>query len=218
MPKNLAPVRSLLTAAALGLGVSASGPARVAADPTRSWTPPHEADLPHGFPAPEEPGRVLVKRYPLGRGAFLRLEGNLRTATRRGFWPLFRHIRREGIEMTAPVLSRYGDDVRHAERGGMDMAFLYPSPDLGSAGEADDEGVRVLDLPAVTVVSVGVVGSYDLASLRAALRTLDLWLAEHAGTWRVAGTPRRLSYQQPLPFKRLYSEVQIPIAPAPPPR
>jgi hypothetical protein len=157
---------------------------------------------------------VLVKWYPSSRGAFVRLAGDLRMATWRGFWPLYRHIQTEGIAMTAPVVSQYGDDVRHADRGGMEMAFLYPSPTLGAARARSEGGVRVLDGPPLCVVSLGVVGgAYDLESLRTAVATLDRWLADNAGTWRAVGPPRRLAYQQPLPFKRLYSEVQVPIAP-----
>lgn len=203
----------LLGAAGAGpsLGCAHAGPGGAEG----RWRPPHEADLPVGFPAPSEPGRVLLKWYPATRGALVRVEGALRSASFRGFWPLFRHIQREGIEMTAPVVSDYESDVRTSERGAMDMAFLYPEPGLGTSGPVADTGVRVVDTPGLCVVSVGVEGSYDLASLRAAIACLDAWLAENGGTWRAAGAPRRLSYQQPLPFKRLYSEVQVPVAPAP---
>jgi hypothetical protein len=211
--------RALLPAAALGLAVLAGGSAPAAAESAPPWRPPAEADLPEGFPAPAEPGRVLVKWYPSSRGAFVRLDGNLRMATWRGFWPLYRHIQSEGIAMTAPVVSQYGDDVRHVDGGGMEMAFLYPSPTHGAPRAADRGGVRVLDGPPLCVVSLGVVGSaYDLESLRTALATLDRWLAENAGTWRAAGAPRRLAYQKPSPFKRVYSEVQVPIEPLPLPR
>jgi hypothetical protein len=211
--------RSLVRTAAwvggLSLGWS-TALAPVAADgPTRGWAPPREARLPEGFPAPTEPGRVLVKWYPSVRGASVRVDGDFRLASYRAFWPLFRHIESAGVAMTAPVVSGYGDRVRSEDRGTMEMAFLYPSASAGRPGSDTPTGVRVFDADPVCVVSVGVEGSYDLASMRAAVASLDRWLEENAGTWRAAGAPRRLAYQQPLPFKRVYSEVQVPIEPRP---
>jgi hypothetical protein len=182
---------------------------------TAKWRSPNEAGLPEGFPAPTAPGEVRVKFYPRVRGAFTRVEGRFDSATRRAFWPLFRHIKQEGIAMTAPVLAHYSQHIYEGEQGAADVAFLYPSLRSGPVRQGDV--VRVSDLDTMAVISVGVMGRYDMQTMRAALDRLDTWLKENGGTWQRAGTPRRLMYQRPSFWKgsRIYSEVQIPIRPAP---
>ncbi len=185
-----------------------AGGARYAAD--GSWQGPREADVPAGFPAPSEPGVVEVKQYPAMRAAWTEVDGSFDSGSNRGFFPLFRHIKRRGIEMTAPVVVDYPAEVEETNRGRMAMAFLYPDEGTGTPG-ADGRRVEVKDSEPVTVVSVGVDGPYTLRTMRPALETLEAWLVEHAAEYERAGPPRRLMYQQPLPFKRLYSEVQIPV-------
>lgn len=186
-----------------------------AGGPTAAWRPPNEAGLPEGFPAPTAPGEVRVKFYPRVRGAFARVRGRFDGATRRAFWTLFRHIKQEGIAMTAPVLAHYSERVYDDEQGATDVAFLYPSRQSGPIRQGDI--VRVSDLGTMAVVSVGVMGRYDMQTMRAALDRLDTWLSENGGTWQRAGTPRRLMYQRPSFWKgsRIFSEVQIPIRPMP---
>ena len=62
-----------------------------------------EAELPDGFPDPGPAGKVIVKEYPAYRLArFAALQGQ--PASQNGmFWPLFQHIKRNDIAMTAPV-------------------------------------------------------------------------------------------------------------------
>ena len=67
----------------------------------------------------------------------------------------------------------------------------------------------------LVVASVGVLGPYDTETMRTAIRELEAWLDENAGTWQRDGAVRRLMYERPswLKGSRLYSEVQIPIRP-----
>jgi len=61
------------------------------------------APLPEGFPPPTADGVIEIKQYPGYRAATVQISGNLANASSRGFSPLFRHISRNDIAMTAPV-------------------------------------------------------------------------------------------------------------------
>jgi hypothetical protein len=66
-------------------------------------------------------------------------------------------------------------------------------------------------VPETVVVSVGLRGSYDEATMNRGLERLRAWLGEHA-EWTVAGAPRSLAYNSPfVPGFAKYSEVQIPV-------
>jgi len=193
-------------------------PAKGANDVRRPWMF-SEASLPAGFPAPGPVGEVIVKTYPAHRMA--------RAAAGKGangmFMKLFRHIERNEIAMTAPVVM--GWPAENAAEGGGDaagkqpatqgpesMAFLYGKPTLGAAGaDPADPIVLVEDVPETVVVSVGLRGSYDEATMNRGLERLRAWLGEHP-EWTVAGAPRSLAYNSPfVPGFAKYSEVQIPV-------
>ena len=160
------------------------------------FEPRSEASLPAGFPAPGPVGRVMVKRYPSYRAA--RADGG-----GAAFWTLFQHIKKNKVEMTAPVEMTMDEGMR--ER---DMAFLYETTEQGSAGQ--DGSVRVLDLKPIEVMSIGMRGSRgedDLARAKAAVeRRMQEDGLEAAGAWRVLG------YNSPMvPVSQRYWELQIPI-------
>lgn len=179
----------------------------------QTWRPPAEASLPEGFPPPTPPGELRLKHYPSVRGAWVEVEGRLAGGLNAAFWPLFRHIQRQGIAMTAPVVADYASEPARSEAGRMEVAFLYPNQRMGRT--SSDSSVAVRDSAPLLVVSIGVTGPYDLPTMRRALERLELWLHENGGTWERAGSPRRLMYQNPTwrNASRLYSEVEIPIAP-----
>jgi hypothetical protein len=166
---------------------------RVLAD--LAFEPFMEAPLPEGFPAPGPVGRVVLKEYPRYRAA--RAEG------RNSFWTLFRHIKKNDVQMTAPVEQTMNDDMRE-----VDMAFLYEEPDQGVAGM--DGKVRVLDHEPLTVLSIGMRGGRDAEMVQRAKTWIEERLAaeglKRAGDWRLLG------YNSPMvPASKRFWELQLPV-------
>jgi hypothetical protein len=135
-----------------------------------------------------------------------------------GFWPLFKHIERNGIAMTSPVEYDYpGTDPEAPRIGDWTMAFLYRTPELAPTGtDAADPRVRVRDAEPMFVVALGGRGSYDTRRVERDLETLRDWLSRNP-QWRVSGAPRALMYNGPTIFGgRKWLEVQIPVVPVAP--
>lgn len=199
---------------AAGVADSASGTAVAAADEAESQPPPlmvSEADLPRGFPKAGPIGTVVIKEYPAYRLARV-------TSDRGGpnalFNPLFRHIQRNDIPMTAPVEMTYATPDADARRSGTtSMAFLYQAPDVGRIGpDAADPRVVVEDVPPMMVLSVALRGDYTPANFDRGLTQLETWLAENPGRVRVVGAPRYLAYNSPfVPWFLKVGEVQYPV-------
>lgn len=176
-----------------------------------------EAKLPAGYPAPGPVGEVVVKTYPASRVALVSSADPGGASPNGLFRPLFDHIRREGIAMTSPVVMRY--DAPASDEGATrlrSMAFVYANPDIGRTRAGGDEGggspVEVVDVPALTVVSIGVRGNYSEAHLRKAVAQLDAWLEAHVGEYTRADLPRYLGYNSPfVPWFLRYGEVQLPV-------
>lgn len=169
-----------------------------------------EAKLPEGFPAAGPVDQVIVKTYPAHRLARVRAEGGGNGM----FMKLFRHIERNEIAMTAPVEMSW---QQAAGKEPVAMAFLYAKPSLGAAGaDPADPRVVVEDIPAITVVSIGLRGGYDKATFDRGATQLESWLTEHP-EWKAAGDLRTLAYNSPfVPGFAKYSEAQLPIEPAAP--
>jgi hypothetical protein len=95
------------------------------------------------------------------------------------------------------------------------MSFLYRTPDLGPTGRAGP--VVVVDTEPMTVLSLGLRGSYAQADERRNWDRLYQWLAEHP-EWEEVGPaapPRALFYNGPDRRERdMWLELQIPIKPA----
>ena len=175
-----------------------------------------DAPLPEGFPDPTPPGEVAVKAYPAYRSAKAEGEGMSIDSGDFLFWPLFRHISKNEIAMTAPVINTYSDErmlTGDDARGEVSMEFLYRRPDQGKAGK-DGALVVVGDHPAGSVVSLGIQGRMSEESMRHGFETLKSWLVEHEDEWKASGPPRRLGYHGPMtPEAERLWEVQIPIEP-----
>ena len=63
-----------------------------------------------------------------------------------GFWPLFRHIQRNTIEMTSPVEMDYEGPAEQERVKRWTMSFLYRTPELGGTGvDEKDASVVVRD-------------------------------------------------------------------------
>lgn len=106
-----------------------------------------EAELPAGFPAPGPYGEIVKKEYPAYRAARTDTSG-----ANRGFWTLFRHIKKNEIAMTTPVEMTM-KDTDDGELEMAQMAFLYEDPKMGNAGP-DGSKVEVVDLPTMKVLSI----------------------------------------------------------------
>lgn len=170
-----------------------------------------EAPTPAGWPDPTPVGEIRAKDYPAARMAVV-------TASDQGsgsngiFMRLFKHIKRNNIPMTSPVQMDYEggpapgeDDV--VQRS---MAFYYQHKDTGKTGR--DGEVQVVDVEPVTVVSIGLKGSYRKANFRKAHKKLLAWLGDNRDRYVAAGPMRVLAYNSPfVPWWAKYSEVQIPI-------
>ena len=207
---NLLLLAALMTGCACG---PAPSPATQPALSTRTEATPMkkpfmfgEAKLPAGFPPPGPVGQVMVREYPASRAARVRSE-TLGNADDNGmFMPLFNHIKSHDIAMTSPV------DITWSEAKPVAMAFVYADPAIGAPGK---EGVvEVTDQPALTVVSIGVRGSYNRERFNAALAQLNAWLDQHPGKYGISGPPRYLAYNSPfVPWFLRFGEVQIPVTP-----
>lgn len=174
--------------------------------------------LPVGYPEPTPPGVIEIKRYPLVRRAEVTGSMSPGIGMNLAFFPLFRHIQSRDIEMTAPVEMNYTGTGKKVPDGGdakpetWTMSFLYRRTDQGPTGpDATRQNVKVVDVPAVTVISMGVRGSYDYSRMRKEWQKLEKWLSEQK-VWDAAGEPRALHYNGPDRRESdQWSEVQIPI-------
>lgn len=176
-----------------------------------TFRPMMEAELPEGFPPPGPVGQVVVKAYPAYRAARTSMADDTR-GQNTAFNRLFRHITTHDVKMTAPVEMVYDA----AQDEAISMAFLYERPTQGAAGPKPGS-VEVVDLPAVTVASIGLRGGDGRDRVAAAAEQLKAWLNSPAGAgYEAAGPLRFMGYNSPfvLPYLR-FSEVQIPIRPKP---
>ncbi len=152
--------------------VSASGPVYLS-----------ESALPKGWPAPGPFDQVTRKEYPAYRAAFT--QGS---SPNGGFWTLFKHIKRNGIPMTAPVemtMKNQADSGMKMEQ----MGFLYQSPSVGKIG-ADGEAVIVRDIPSLSVLSYtwqGPRGDSEIAKARTAIDAVLVEKKLNASSYRLFG-------------------------------
>lgn len=171
---------------------------RILAD--AAFVPRIEAPMPEGFPAPGAVRRITEKTYPAYRAA--RAQGG------NSFWTLFNHIKKNEIAMTAPVEMTM--DASTADEGlrMLDQAFLYERPTLGEAGTSGK--VEVVDLPAVTVLSVGMRGDASAAEIARARAALEARLSKDG--FERAGPFRMLGYNSPMvPSARRFWELEVPV-------
>jgi len=170
------------------------------------------APRPEGFPEPTPDGAIAIKQYPAYRAATVQVTGRLADAPSQGFSPLFNHISRNDISMTAPVETRYPPTTLQADastEGQTAVSFLYRSLDIVPQEIAQD--VQVEDIPPMTVVSLGMRGGYSYDNYINGIAQLQAWLAEHP-EYVVAGPPRRFFYDGPfVPDFLKRNDIQIPV-------
>jgi hypothetical protein len=111
--------------------------------------------------------------------------------------------------MTAPVEMIYGRDNNSRARP-QAMAFIYESQAVGEIGQHGK--VNVADVPAATVVSLGMRGDYTDDALAHAQNLLQSWLKQHEDRYEAQGSLRVLGFNSPMvPVVERYFEVQIPV-------
>lgn len=166
------------------------------------FEPRVEAPRPVGFPGASPVGEVVVLDYPAYRMAKVAMDAR---GDNGAFWKLFRHIESHEIPMTAPVEMGYGTDGSR-ERADS-MAFLYASSDVGRTGPEGE--VRVVDVPAARVVSIGLRGSPTESRVAAAREELRAWLRDHPELVE-AGSSRTMGWNSPMVSDAArFTEVQI---------
>lgn len=166
-----------------------------------TFKPKVEAPVPAGFPAPTPVGVVEIKKLPVYRMAKVANGGG-----NGSFFTLFNHIKKNNIEMTAPV------EMTMAEKNGKftesSMAFLYQQTTLGKTGPQGN--VAVLDTTESLVASIGMIGSPSTAALDSAKRWLLEKIKASSQPYEVVGELRVMGYNSPfMPEKLRYYEVQL---------
>jgi hypothetical protein len=170
-----------------------------------AFRPLIEAELPRDFPPPTPVGEIEIKGYPAYRKAEASGSGGS------PFWTLFKHIKAEGIAMTAPVQMDYAADLE-SDVEQRSLAFLYGRPDQGEP--TSDGPVTVADVPPMRVASTGVRGDRTPKRIAAARQRLLDWLHEDCDEYEPDGEIRVFGYNSPfIPSDRRYIEVQIPVRP-----
>ena len=174
-----------------------AGDANASAD----FKPVVEAPLPDGFPTYTPVGTIEVKHYPAYRKA--------ETSGRVAFWTLFEHIKTSGVAMTAPVEMTYQKDGPPVGKE-QAMAFLYGNGNIGKAGQKGN--VQVIDVPAATVVCIGMRGQRSDDVLTQAEQELRNWLELNKTQYEQRGPVRVMGYNSPFVARdRQFFEVQIPV-------
>ena len=178
----------------------------------KSGTAATDAPLPVGYPAPTPPAAFEIKRYPAARRAVVTMkETGPRAGSNIAFWPLFNHIKKRDIEMTAPVEM----DLKGMTAEGpmkvdeWSMAFLYRRVDQAPTGK--DGVVEVYDSKPMTVLAQGYQGEWLARNLQKKLGELESWL-EQSPDWERAGEVRVMGYNGPdIPTNLRWAEIQVPI-------
>ncbi|MEL4895736.1 heme-binding protein [Crocosphaera sp. Alani8] len=171
----------------------------------------NSAPLPAGFPTPTDPDKIEIKQYPAYRAATYNYSGNLSEAGNQAFSSLFQHISNNNISMTAPVETRYPLSTLESNEktGEATVSFLYRNTDIYPQEIADN--ITVEDIPAMTVVSLGLQGGYSYESYQQGVEKLKNWLLKNP-SYQMVGQPRRLFYDGPYkPDATKRSEIQIPV-------
>lgn len=168
-----------------------------------------EAGLPKDFPPPGPVGEIIVKEYPSYRLAKTTASSGDGESSGKMFWPLFQHIKKNDIAMTAPVEMTFKPEASSRKDEPVAMAFLYGDPNWGKIQK--DGSVEVMDMPAMTVLSVTIRSGYE-KGFEKGIAMLRQWMDENPGRYEVDGPPRFLGYNSPMvPGVLQIGEVQLPV-------
>lgn len=168
-----------------------------------------DTKLPVGYPAPTVPGAYEIKHYASVRRAEFTSGSGRGINGQNGFWPLFQHISRNDIAMTAPVEMEVADDNNDGQPDQWTMSFLYHQISDGPTG--NDGNVVIVDTEPMTYLSLGVQGRRGQNTWETLATELDAWIAE-SPEWERVGMPRVLGYNGPnVPGRNQWWEIQIPV-------
>ena len=178
----------------------------------RAGTVLTDTKLPVGYPAPTPPGAIELKHYASVRRAEYTSDGTSTWQSIRGFWPLFQHIQRNDIAMTAPVEMETKDTNDDGDPDQSTMTFLYHTTDDGPTGTDGD--ITITDTEPQTWLAIGVQGRITRQSWFELEKQLSDWLSTQSD-WQSTGTPRTLGYNGPnIPNRNQWWEFQIQVIPA----
>jgi hypothetical protein len=165
-----------------------------------AFEPLREADLAADFPTYTPPGVLEIKTYPQNR-----------RAVANEFFPLFAHITRNKIAMTAPVRMEFDRDDSGKLRQ-QSMAFYYGDSKLGSVGaDSEDENVSTIADDGETVIALGQRGRWNRDKIAAGESILREWIKAHP-EYRASGDVILMGYNSPMtPTSRQFFEIQLPI-------
>ncbi|MBL8857605.1 MAG: heme-binding protein [Planctomycetes bacterium] len=178
-----------------------------------AFSPLLESPRTRGFPSATVVGEIEVLEYPAYRMARAPMKSAAVGGQNTAFWKLFRHIQSHDIPMTAPVEMRWESAENAAERAAgafESMSFLYVSTDVGRTGH--DGEVEVLDVPAATVVSLGLRGSSNRERAELERARLYNWISARPQRFEITGPPRMMGWNSPMVADaKRYWEVQYPV-------
>ncbi len=149
-------------------------------------------------------GTIEIKQLPARTTLVAAAPGDAFNDRGAAFRKLFAYIQANQIAMSVPV---------EASASKNEMVFFVgsgaPSPALPSTN-----GVRVQALPATTVASIGLRGSYSRANYDDGAKRLAAWLAGQT-EWRASGQPYAVYWNSPfVPWFLRKSEIHQPLSPA----
>lgn len=141
---------------------------------------------------------IHLRELPAGRWLSASVEGEYFDESGNLFRRLFDYINERDISMTVPV------------EGGIDRAEMRFYAGEGAEALEHSDTVRVVEVPARRVVSIGGKGAYTEENVNAALARLEQWLGQHG--WAEAGAPYAVYWNGPFtPWFLKRFEVHIPV-------
>lgn len=146
-------------------------------------------------------GTIDIKIIPSAKLMVAEAPGNYFDGNNDMFRRLFRYINTNDVSMTVPVEAQ----VEKAQ-----MKFYVGSADI-EKDLAEQGGVKVVDVPERTVVSIGIRGSYSKKKFETNRDKLTTWLQENT-RYQSAGEAYAVYWDAPfVPWFMKHSEVHIPV-------
>lgn len=151
-----------------------------------------------------EENKIEVKKIPAATLMESSAKGNYFDSSGDLFRPLFGYLKSHSLSMTSPVEA----DISKAK-----MRF-FVEPSRKDEALAASEKVKIFKRPEMTVVSIGIKGSYSEENFNEGVGKLNDWLKKNTA-WKKAGEPMGVYWDSPFTlWFRKRSEVQIPVVKA----